>query len=75
MGLLPAMPIIPKTKAPEAKIYGKTCEIYSFSLKYHLKHQDNLFTYLLFHVTYVTVFNKCSDPGVKFANLRFFLLY
>ena len=31
--------------------------------------QDNFLTHSLYHVTYVTYFNKCSDPDVKLANV------
>ena len=30
-------------------------------------------SHLLCHVTCITSFNKCSDPDVKLANLRFFI--
>ena len=71
MGLLSAMTIIPKIKAPDAKRFiGKHVKN-SIFLKYHLLHQENSLAHLLCHVTYinVTYFNKCSDPDDKLANL------
>ena len=35
--------------------------------------QDNFLARPLCHVTYVTYFNKCSDPYVKLANVCFFI--
>ena len=35
--------------------------------------QENFLAHSLCHVTYVTYFNKCSDPDVKLANVRFFI--
>ena len=70
MGVLKAMTIISKIKAREARGFiEKLCEKYSFFLKYHLLHKENLIVYLLCHITYVTSFNKCSDPGVKLSDL------
>ena len=69
MSLLSAMTIIPKIKAPEARDLQENMRKCSFCMKYHLLHQDNFLAHLLCHVTYVTVFNKCSDSGVKLANL------
>ena len=37
----------------------------SFFLKYHPLHQNNVLAYVLCHVTYVTVFIKCSDLDVN----------
>ena len=35
-------------------------------LNYHF---NNFLAHLLYHVTYVTSLRKCSDPGVKLADL------
>ena len=53
------------------EINRKTCEKLYF-LKYHL-FQENFLAQSLCHVTYVTYFNKCSDPDVKLANVWFFI--
>ena len=45
----------------------------SFFLKCDILHEDNFVAHLLCHVTYVTYFNKCSDPDVKLANLWFLI--
>ena len=60
-------------KVPE---YWKICAKYSefFPEKYHLLYQDNFLAHLLCHATYVTSFNMRSDPGVKFADLVFFII-
>ena len=51
----------------------KTCEIYSFFLKYHLLHQVNVLAHLLCHVTYVTAFNTCFNLVIKPAKSIFFI--
>ena len=55
MGLLVAMTILSKIKAPEATdLYRKTCEKCQNSFFFlHLLHQDNFIAYLLCHVTYI----------------------
>ena len=70
MCLLSAMTVISKTKAPEARDYiiGKQVKNGIF-LKYHLLLPRKFSSSSLCHVTYVTYFNKCSDPDVKLANV------
>ena len=69
MSLLSAMTIFSKINATEAGDLTKV-----FFMKYYLLHQDNFLAHLLCHVTFVTAFNKCSDPDVKLANLLLFIL-
>ena len=65
MGLLSVMTVITKTKVPEAKHVKN-----GIFLKYHLLLPRKFFVaHSLCHVTYVTYFNKCSDPDVKLANV------
>ena len=73
IGLLSAIPIIPKIKALETRELEKKHveNIRVFFLKYNFLHQNNLLTHLLCHLTYVTAFNKCSGPRVQLANLLF----
>ena len=73
IGLVSAIPIIPKIKAPETRELGKKHveNICFFFLKYYFLHQNHLLTHLLCHVTYVTAFKNCSGPRVKLANLLF----
>ena len=73
MGLVSAMTISPNNKALLAGSLLKKCEKILF-LKFHLLHQDNFLTPLICHVTYVTAFNKCVNPGVKHVNLLLFIL-
>ena len=68
MGLLSAMTIITKTKAPE-RLIGKHVQNSIFSEISSLTSKKSFLAHSLCHVIYVTYFNKCSDPDVKFANV------
>ena len=45
-----------------------------FFLKYHQFHQDSFLAHLLRNVTYVTALNKFSDPGLKLADIQFYII-
>ena len=62
--------IISKIKAP----LGNTVKHFFLCLKNHLLHKDNFLAHLSCHVTYFTSFSKCSDPNVKLADLRLFVI-
>ena len=69
MSLLSTISIISKIKNQRLKIYRKICGKYSFFSEISYFTSRQFFAYLLCHVTYITSFNDCSDPGVKLADL------
>ena len=76
MGLLYAIAIIIKIKAPDSTdLLENMQKIIIFSFWNIISYVKTIsLAHLLCHVTYVKAFNKCSDPGVKLANLWFFII-